>query len=248
MINKQQSLPPESVIHVNISKISASSMNSSFLSKNNKYEKPKSETIVVKNTDRISTMYDSLNLKNYNAKFIFNRQILCPNLSFAFYNIHNKDTIVVILSPITNIGSIQNILPDFALKNQENHQIVVAAPLPLPISHKRTLFYSNSSGRFRNCGHNNKNLINSNLNGKHSSKSTDQQLNYQSSIITSNSDSFKNFPSKYNGITTSLPTSKRFISPTPAPHFVSPSEVEDIPRFVQADKSSSDYLEEVKID
>lgn len=142
MMYSQQSLPPETFIYIHVNKVAEQRPNDSFIANFDKFQ-PKLETISVKSTDKISTIYKALNIPISNAKFFFNKKILCPNLSFAFYKINNKDTITVVF-PNSN----HNILSNFQKK--EDNKIVIETPRAHQISRKRAIFYSRSSHRLRN--------------------------------------------------------------------------------------------------
>ncbi|KAK8889402.1 hypothetical protein M9Y10_034148 [Tritrichomonas musculus] len=141
MINRQQSLPLNFVITIKLNHGQPKANSNSFLVPN---DTPIPPTVVVKLSDPVSTIFDLIKSPNRQAKLIFNGQILCPTLTFAFYNIHNNDTIDIVTSPITASLSSADLTPNLPLKDQSSgHQVLVAAPRPIPISH-RTRIESNS--------------------------------------------------------------------------------------------------------
>lgn len=141
MINRQQSLPLEFVITLKINDNQRKCGNNSFLVPD---APPAPSKIVVKLTDPVSSIFDMIGCPNRQAKLVFNGQILCPTLSFAFYNIHNNDIIDIVDTPITASLSSVDLTPNFSLQEQGgNRQVVVAAPRPIPISH-RTRIESNA--------------------------------------------------------------------------------------------------------
>lgn len=141
MINRQQSLPLEFVITLKINDSQRKGGNNSFLVPD---VAPTPKTIVVKLTDPVSSIFDLIGTPNRQAKLVFNGQILCPTLSFAFYNIHNNDIIDIVTTPITASLSSVDLTPNLPLQEQNNpRQVVVAAPRPIPVSH-RTRIESNT--------------------------------------------------------------------------------------------------------
>lgn len=134
MINRQQSLPLEFVITLKINDSQRKTGNSSFLVPD---AQPSPSKVVVKLVDPVSSIFDQIGSPNRQAKLVFNGQILCPNLSFAFYNIHNNDIIDIVDTPITASLSSADLTPNLSLQEQPNNrQVVVAAPRPIPISHR----------------------------------------------------------------------------------------------------------------
>lgn len=135
-MNDSQSPSTGSIISINLKR------SDSFLSP----DYPMSTlSIKVKISNQISSIFDIIGSSNWHTKIVFNGQILCPVLSFDFYNIHNNDTISLISSGLPISLSTNN-----QQNNEKNkNSFLVAVPLPLSISHKRTLFITKSSNYFK---------------------------------------------------------------------------------------------------
>lgn len=209
MIKHQCSLPLESIIRINL--VGTVPKNCKFASSENNSI---SSTFSVKLTDTISKIFELIGAPNRQARIIFNGQVLCPNLTFAFYNIHNNDKIVIVSSS-TSVSAPTSVsvsaspsfvprvpnIPNIPLKDHKSqNQVMVAVPRPIPISHKRNLFYSTCSNLYKKYASNN------NEEDKSADKSTIQPAADESARIAdirmtqieSNPKSYRNYCSKYN--------------------------------------------------
>ena len=248
MINRQQSLPMGSVININLTG------NNSCLVPDDSLA---TTSCHVNITDPISSIFDAIGSTNRQEKIVFNGQILCPALSFAFYNIHNNDTLSIILTQMPTSTSYNVLSSNIPLKDHSsNCSYIVAAPLPIPISRKRTLFHSNSSNYFKNLSSNNSEGVKNLLCEKCNSGRKMQFLNEKAETarikdvyknrIESNSKSFRKLCTKFNDFDNSYP-SNRIISQTPQPSLVSFNELNQetiLPE--KAELPSTDYLPEIK--
>lgn len=135
-MNDSQSPSTGSIISINLKR------SDSFLSPDYSMS---TLSINVKISNQICSIFDTIGPTKRHTKIVFNGQILCPVLSFDFYNIQNNDTISLISSglPIS--------LSTIDRQNNEKNKnpFLVAVPLPLSISHKRTLFITKSSNYFK---------------------------------------------------------------------------------------------------
>lgn len=250
MINRQQSLPMGTVININLTG------NDSYLVPDDSLS---TTTIAVKITDPVSSIFDAIGSPNRQDKIVFNGQILCPALSFAFYNIHNNDTISLIAPQMPTSISAGNLSSNVPLKDfSSNRPILIAAPLPLPITHKRTLFHSNSSNFFRNVSVNHSENVqrylnekcNSRRNGSYHEESraaeTARLTDIYKTRVESNSKSFRKLCTKFNDLSEAYPSNK-ILSQTPPPSLVSLQELrQETVLPGKAELPSTDYLPEFK--
>lgn len=232
MINRQQSFPMGTVIDINLTG------NDSYLVPDDSLS---TTTITVKITDPVSSIFDAIGSPNRQDKIVFNGQILCPALSFAFYNIHNNDTISLISPQMPTSISAGNLSGNVPLKDSSsNRPVLIAAPLPLPITHKRTLFHSNSSNFFKSI---------SPKNNREQSRAaeTARLTDIYKTRIESNSKSFRKLCTKFNDLNETLSTNK-VLSQTPPPSLVSLQELRQETVLPQkAELPSTDYLPEFKL-
>lgn len=184
MIKCQRSLPLQTLISIKLTKTSQGSVIGT-------------STVHVNINDPISKIFDLIGNANRQSRLSFNGQVLCPNLSFAFYNIHNNDTIVINSIPIPASGSLADILPNLPLKDHSSHQVFVAAPRPIPISHKRPLLPSNSFNIYKNCKISNsesaKCIYSERYNFQNQNQNQDQQPQTQSSDIPTEIENVQKF-------------------------------------------------------
>lgn len=85
-----------------------------------------SSSIVVSAIDPISSIFDIIGIPTTRAKFIYNGQLLCPALSFSFYQIHDNDTIELIQPQTSNSIYEGAAIP---LKNQQSCDQLLAENL-----------------------------------------------------------------------------------------------------------------------
>ncbi|KAK8881148.1 hypothetical protein M9Y10_003878 [Tritrichomonas musculus] len=248
----------ESAISINLSK------NNSLLVPDDSFAS--SSSILVKLSDSVSTIFDAIGSLSRQDKLIFNGQILCPALSFAFYNIHNNDTISIASPPMPASTSYTDLSSNAPLKDySSNHQVIVAAPRPLQISRKRTLFHSNSSNLFKNIPGNSSDNVQRILNEKCNRRRSNQQFQSDSSSIESarltdiyktrvesNTKSFRKLCTKYSTLPDPI-ASGRVPSQTPPPSLVARPGIEYINELRQetilpgkAELPSTDFLPEFK--
>lgn len=237
-INHQSSLPLESIIRINLV---------GNLPKNCSYETNKdnsiSTTFSVKLTDPTSKIFDLLGTHSREARLIFNGQVLCPTLTFAFYSIHNNDKLVIIPTP-NSISASQSLEQNIPLKNHNSqNQVTVAIPKPVSISHKRTLFYSTCSNLYKkytadNNNNDNQPKLNESIRripniptGKEQSRLADMRM----SKIESNQQSYRKLCSKYNSFANDhTPNSSQALFDSP--------EIEEL-RELREENDSSEKLD-----
>lgn len=244
MIQKQQFLSLDSAIQINIAttplKIKKNSLNSSYDSSNIK-------TIKVKLSDPVSTIFDSFRSPIKYSRLIFNGQILCPILSFAFYNIHNKDTIIITSFPNAPLAT--DLTSNIPLKDANNHHILVAAPKAISISHKRNLFYSRSLNRFKNALTNdnddskhiiNENCIDNILKEKLPVTESARLSDIYRTQIESDSKSFRQLCSSYNSNPNYYPI-KRIPTKMPPQQLESNSEIRSLETKIPSSSILSNF-------
>ncbi|KAK8891904.1 hypothetical protein M9Y10_029126 [Tritrichomonas musculus] len=121
MIRPQQSLPLQSVITVNMIRKQMHD-NDSFLA-----PPSNSSSLVVNLTDPLSSILEMIGVTNSQVKLIYNNQVLCPALSFAFYNINNNDTIVIAEAPESIKMSSSKLYPiEISTQDHENGNHLIA--------------------------------------------------------------------------------------------------------------------------
>ena len=244
MINHQQSLPMGSTISINLTGNNSCLVPDDSLS---------TMSIHVKITDPVSSILNIIGSLNRQEKIVFNGQILCPALSFAFYNIHNNDTITIISPQMPTSTSYNELSSNVRLKDfSSNRPCIVATPLPIPISRKRTLIHSNSSNFFKSMSSSEdvKNILfekcqsgrNSQLIRESRAKEAARLTDVYKNRVESNSKSFRKLCTKFNDFDDSYPSSG-MLSQTPQPSIFSYHET-ILPE--KAELPSTDYLPEIK--
>lgn len=106
MIKTQQSLPLQSYLGIKLTGKHHLFDNKLFMVSDSGLTE---STIIVNNFDQVSSIFEIIGLSNNKYKLIYKDKILCPALSFAFYNIQNNDTISIVESHMTlNVYSKHN--------------------------------------------------------------------------------------------------------------------------------------------
>lgn len=188
-INHQSSLPLESIIRINL--VGTIPKNCAFVSSE---DNTISKTFSVKQTDTLSKIFELLGTHSRQARLIFHGQVLCPNLTFAFYSIHNNDKIVIASTPNSvSVSASPSAIPNIPLKNHNSqNQVMVAIPKPIPISHKRNLFYSTCANLYKKYTENTEN------DNKQVYDESSRIADIQMTQTESNPKSYRKFCSKYN--------------------------------------------------
>lgn len=151
MIKQQQSLPLKSFIRINLKGNSEMFDNSLFQNKNDVLS---TSTIVVNNIDQVSTIFDIIGANSSQFKLIYNEKILCPALSFAFYNISNNDNIIVVESQKYDNSSYikqKKLISNLEFQsNQTSNVNYISLPQSMQLNHNHSLIHSKSTSILEN--------------------------------------------------------------------------------------------------